>query len=130
MTYIPDDRQYTREHEWLMANGDGLVRLGITDFAQKQLGDIVYVDLPAEGTKIADGDSWGYVESVKSISELYMPVSGQVTTLNPELSSSPEMVNDDPYGEGWLIEIKLSDKSQLKSLLSSADYATYLRDVQ
>ena len=115
-----------------MADGQWrwLVRLGITDFAQKQLGDIVYVDLPAEGTKIADGDSWGYVESVKSISELYMPVSGQVTTLNPELSSSPEMVNDDPYGEGWLIEIKLSDKSQLKSLLSSADYATYLRDVQ
>jgi glycine cleavage system H protein len=119
---IPEELRYTDKHEWVTA-GSGRVRVGITDFAQDALGDIVYVDLPEAGTEVSAGDAFGEVESTKSASEIYAPVTGTVVARNEQLKDRPELVNSDPYGAGWLIEIELSGAGYPDDLLDAAGYA-------
>jgi glycine cleavage system H protein len=120
----PDDLRYTAEHEWVRSPGEaeGSVRIGITDFAQEQLGDIVYVQLPDVGEEITAGAPCGELESTKSVSDLYAPLTGQVVSRNDELDNSPEQVNADPYGAGWMIEVVPADPSDLDGLLNSREY--------
>lgn len=118
----PDDLKYTREHEWLRDNGDGTATIGITDFAQNELGDIVFVEIEEEGFEFDQDDTFGTVEAVKTVSELYAPVDGEIVEINEQLEDEPELVNSDPYGEGWMIKIKVSDASQLDDLMSAEDY--------
>jgi len=120
----PDDLRYTAEHEWLRSPGDaeGSVRVGITHFAQEQLGDIVYVQLPEVGEEVIAGAPCGELESTKSVSDLFAPVTGQVVARNDELDTAPEQVNADPYGAGWMIEIVPADPSELDGLLAADDY--------
>jgi len=120
----PDDLIYTKEHEWLRISSDGGI-VGITDHAQKELGDIVYVELPKVGTKYESGETFGTVESVKAVSELYIPVSGEVIEVNEELGAAPEKINSDPYGNGWLIRIRLLNKDEAADLLSAEEYDEY-----
>jgi glycine cleavage system H protein len=108
MTLVPDDLLFTAEHEWIAVTADGTVRFGITDYAQDSLGDIVYVDLPKVGQAITSGQPCGEVESTKSVSEIYAPVSGEVVAVNALLSDAPETVNSQPYGEGWMVEVRVS----------------------
>lgn len=119
---VPDDVRYTSEHEWVRATDGGTVRIGITQFAQDALGDIVYVSLPAVGSQLAAGTGCGEVESTKSVSEIYAPVSGEVVARNETLDASPEIVNTDPYGEGWMIEVRPDDAAAVDTLLSPAEY--------
>jgi glycine cleavage system H protein len=119
---IPADLKYTREHEWIKDNGDGTVTIGITDFAQSELGDIVFVELEPEGTEISKNDTFGTVEAVKTVSDLYAPVDGEIVEVNETLEDEPELVNDDPYGDGWMVKVKLEDESQLEDLLTSEEY--------
>lgn len=119
---FPDDLKYTQEHEWVRNNGDGTVTIGITDFAQGELGDIVFVELEPEGSDFGKDDIFGTVEAVKTVSELFAPVSGEIIEINDALEDDPELVNSDPYGEGWMVKMKLSDSSELDDLLSAADY--------
>jgi glycine cleavage system H protein len=121
----PADLKYDKEHEWLRADGD-VAAIGITDFAQDQLGEVVYVDLPAVGDEVVAGEAFGEIESVKSVSELYSPVSGEVVDVNMALDARPETVNEDVYGEGWMIKIKMSDASEVDAMMSSADYESFL----
>ncbi|NMM48663.1 glycine cleavage system protein GcvH [Marinigracilibium pacificum] len=118
---IPKDLKYTNDHEWVKIEGD-VATIGITDFAQKELGDIVYVEVETEGEDIEKGETFGTVEAVKTVSDLFMPISGNITEFNSELESSPEKVNEDPYGEGWMIKVKIEDESQLDDLLDAAAY--------
>ena len=120
----PDDLIYTKEHEWLRISGDGGI-VGITDHAQKELGDIVYVELPKVGTKYESGETFGTVESVKAVSELYIPVSGEVVEVNEELGSAPEKINSDPYGNGWMIRIRLLNNDETADLMSAEEYDEY-----
>ncbi|MBI4472441.1 MAG: glycine cleavage system protein GcvH [Acidobacteria bacterium] len=123
----PDDLLYTKEHEWLRLAGDtGIV--GITDHAQKELGDVVYVELPKVGGKFDSGETFGNVESVKAVSELFIPVSGEVVEVNEELGSAPETINADPYGKGWMIRIRLRDKNETGALMSAAEYDEYTKE--
>ena len=122
----PDDLRYTAEHEWAR-DDDGLVRVGITDFAQDQLGDVVYVDLPAPGTEVEAGQPFGEVESTKSVSDLYAPVSGVIEERNDELEDRPELVNEDPYGRGWMVAIRAEDVSALDDLLTAEDYRDHIQ---
>jgi len=123
MSNIPADLKYTAEHEWVAAaDADGTVRLGITDFAQDALGDVVYVQMPEAGSSITANDVVGEVESTKSVSDIYAPVSGEVVAVNDALESDPALINSDPYGEGWLLEVKLSDPGALETLLSAPEY--------
>ncbi len=122
----PEDLKYTTDHEWVRTVGETTVRFGITDYAQDALGDIVYVSLPDVGATLASGDACGEVESTKSVSDLYAPVTGTVTARNEALSATPEVVNADPYGEGWMVEVELTDASQLGALLDSAGYAAHV----
>jgi glycine cleavage system H protein len=122
----PEDLRYTPEHEWVRAGADGVARVGITAFAQDALGDVVYVSLPAAGDSVKAGDSCGEVESTKSVSDLYAPLSGEVTGVNPSLDSAPELVNTDPYGEGWMYEVKLTDADSAASLLDVVAYRALL----
>ena len=117
----PEDVRYTEQHEWARRDGN-LVRVGITDFAQDALGDVVYVDIPEVGTEVRAGEPFGEVESTKSVSDIYSPVSGSVVERNAALVEAPESVNDDPYGEGWMIVIELSDPSQWDSLMDATGY--------
>jgi glycine cleavage system H protein len=117
----PDDLRYLDTHEWVRVT-DGTARIGISDFAQDELGDVVFVDLPGEGEEIAAGDSFGVVESIKAVSDLYAPVSGTVTAVNDDLESAPELLNEDPYGEGWLLAVDLADESELDDLLDADAY--------
>ena len=118
----PNELKYTKEHEWIRDNGDGTVTIGITDFAQSELGDIVFVELEDVDSEFVQDDTFGTVEAVKTVSDLFAPIDGVVTELNEALEDNPELVNDDPYGDGWMIKMKLSDSSQLDSLLSSDSY--------
>lgn len=118
----PDDLYYTEDHEWLRLE-DGTATVGITDFAQSELGDIVFVEVEPEGTELGQEDVFGTVEAVKTVSELYMPVSGTITAVNDELEMAPEVVNDDPYGEGWMVKIELSDESEVDDLLDADAYS-------
>jgi glycine cleavage system H protein len=120
---IPDDLRYSSDHEWVRVTNDGTVRLGITDYAQNSLGDIVFVQMPEPGTDVEAGDPLGEVESTKSVSDVLAPVSGTVTARNDTLDSTPELINSDPYGDGWMIEIELSDPSAVDALLDAAGYA-------
>ena len=122
----PEDLRYTPEHEWVRTGDGGVVRVGITSFAQDALGDVVYVSLPTVGDTLAAGDACGEVESTKSVSDLYAPLSGEVTGVNEALDSSPELVNSDPYGEGWMYELRLDDTSQVDGLLDQAAYRQQL----
>lgn len=120
---IPDELRYSSEHEWVRrVDAESRVRVGITDFAQDALGDVVYVDLPQVGASVAAAESVGELESTKSVSEMYAPVSGVVVAVNESLAENPQLLNDDPYGDGWLIEIAASDLSELGALLDAAAY--------
>ena len=121
----PDSFRYTKEHEWVLVEGD-TATVGITDHAQQELGDIVYVDLPKVGAHVEQGKSLGSVESVKAVSDIYAPVSGEVTDANPALADKPETLNSDPHGAGWLVKIRLSAPAQAASLLTAADYEAYI----
>ncbi len=121
MSNIPESLKYTKDHEWIKVDGD-IATIGITDYAQGELGDIVYVEVETEGESLSKEDIFGTVEAVKTVSDLFMPVSGEVTEFNSALESAPETVNSDPYGEGWMIKIKMSDTSELDDLLSSDQY--------
>jgi len=120
---ILSDLQYTKDHEWVRIEGDEAT-IGITDFAQKELGDIVYVEIETEGEEIESGEVFGTVEAVKTVSDLFMPLRGEILEKNPEIDDKPEMVNDDPYGNGWMIRIKISDIATIGSLLSAEEYKT------
>jgi len=118
---IPVELKYTKEHEWIRVEGDEAY-VGITDYAQSQLGDIVFVEVETEGDSLEAGDSFGSIEAVKTVSDLYMPVSGEVLEFNAELESQPDLVNKDPYGKGWIIKIKIEDDVQLDGLLGADAY--------
>jgi glycine cleavage system H protein len=122
---LPDDVRFTEEHEWARKEGE-TVRVGISDYAQDQLGDIVFVELPEVGSSFGKGDEFGTVESVKTVSELYMPMGGEVVAVNEELADHPEYVNTDPYGKGWMIEIDPSDIGELENLLDKDAYLKHL----
>ena len=125
MSQVPSDLKYTAEHEWVrITEGSSTVRIGITDFAQEALGDVVYVSLPALGTSVTGGQAFGEVESTKSVSDIYAPLSGTISARNDALDGAPETINSDPYGEGWLVEIELADGADLGSLIDAAAYGT------
>ena len=119
---VPEDLRYLDTHEWVRVT-DGTARIGISDFAQDELGDVVFVDLPEEGEKLAAGDDFGVVESIKAVSDIYTPVSGTVSAVNDAVEGEPELLNNDPYGDGWLVEVELADESELDALLSPDEYA-------
>jgi glycine cleavage system H protein len=123
---LPEDVRYTDDHEWAKMNGD-VVRMGISDYAQDQLGDIVFVELPEVGSSFEKGEEFGTVESVKAVSELYMPIGGEVTAINEALADAPEQVNSDPYDSGWMIDIKASDPAEFDAMKSKADYLEMLK---
>ena len=118
---VPDDLRYSKDHEWSRLE-DGRVRIGITDYAQDALGDVVFVQIPDVGTRVAQGDSFSEVESTKSVSDIYAPISGAIIEVNMELADAPQRVNEDPYGEGWLVVIEPDDASQLDQLLDADAY--------
>ncbi|MCR4409020.1 MAG: glycine cleavage system protein GcvH [Candidatus Saccharicenans sp.] len=125
----PDNLYYTKDHEWVKLEGDEAV-VGITDFAQKQLGDIIYVDLPQPGKVLEARQAIGSVESVKSVSDVYSPVSGEVVAANSELAQTPDLINKDPHGQGWIVRLKIKDKSELNNLMKAADYEKYLEGLE
>ncbi|HEX2914996.1 MAG TPA: glycine cleavage system protein GcvH [Chloroflexia bacterium] len=118
---FPDDLKYSKEHEWVRMEGD-IATIGISEFAQDELGDIVYVEQPKVGSQLSQNSQFGVVESVKTVSDLYSPVSGEVTEVNEDVASTPESINKDPYGAGWIIKVKVSDTAELDNLLSADDY--------
>ena len=122
----PSDRKYTKEHEWVRIDAD-VGTAGITDYAQDQLGDIVFVDLPASGTKVKALAKFGEIESVKAVSELFSPISGEVLECNEALADNPQLVNDDPYGEGWMLRVRLSAPAEIDQLMSAEEYETFLQ---
>ncbi|HFB68080.1 MAG TPA: glycine cleavage system protein GcvH [Calditrichae bacterium] len=122
---IPADLKYSKDHEWARIEGDVAV-VGITDYAQNELGDIVYVELPEVGIQVEQGKTFGTIEAVKAVSDLFAPVSGEVVEVNEKLNDSPELVNQDPYGEGWMIKIKMSNPDEVNNLLSKEDYEALL----
>lgn len=119
---IPENLKYTKEHEWVRLEGD-IATIGITEFAQSELGDIVYVEIETKGKPLAAGDVFGTVEAVKTVSDLFLPVSGTIADVNPVLESQPETVNSDPYGEGWMVKMKVDNPEDVSSLMSSEDYS-------
>jgi glycine cleavage system H protein len=128
MTY-PDDRNYSKEHEWVKVTGE-LAVIGITDYAQDQLGDIVYVDLPQPGTALTQFEKMGEIESVKAVSDLYTPISGEVTRVNDAVVEKPELVNTDPHGKGWLLEVRSVDASEMEKLLTADEYDAFIAGEQ
>ena len=125
MSTYPENFHYTKEHEWISVDG-GTATIGITDHAQQELGDIVYIDLPKVGAALEQGKTFGSVESVKAVSDVYAPVSGEVVEINEALAAAPEKLNSDPHGEAWLVRIKLTAPDEIKQLLSAADYQKYI----
>jgi len=119
---FPENLRYTKDHEWILLEGN-IATVGITDYAQRELGDIVFVEVDTTGKPLESGAVFGTVEAVKTVSDLFLPISGTVTELNPALSGAPELVNSDPYGEGWMVKMTLSDLSQVNDLLDAAGYA-------
>lgn len=126
---VPEEFRYTKEHEWLKAE-DGLATIGITDYAQSELGDIVFVELPQVGDTVSQGEPFGTIEAVKTVADLFSPVSGEVSELNPKIEEDPAVMNKDPYGEGWMMKIKMSDASQADSLLSPTDYRALIEKTE
>ncbi|MFC9997321.1 glycine cleavage system protein GcvH [Nocardia sp. NPDC127526] len=127
MTTIPNELRYTKDHEWLRLEGDQAI-IGLTDYAQRQLGDCVFAELPKIGETYDAGEPFGSVESVKAVSEIYMPVAGTVTATNDTLQSDPEQINEDPYGDGWLAQITMADPSATGGLLSASEYQDYIAE--
>jgi glycine cleavage system H protein len=125
---VPDDISYSRDHEWAKTVAEGRVRIGITDYAQDALGDVVFVQLPQEGANLAAGDSLGEVESTKSVSEIYAPIAGVVVAINSSLAEAPEQLNEDPYGNGWICEIQPSSQEALAGLLDASEYRTLIEE--
>ncbi len=125
---FPEDLKYTKEHEWVRAEGEEVV-FGITDYAQDQLGDIVYVELPEVGSELTSMEAFGSIEAVKAVSDMYAPVSGEVTAVNEAIADDPGIVNRAPYGEGWMVRSKLSEPGQLDDLLSAAEYAKLVEEL-
>ena len=123
--YIPDELRYSKDHEWIRLSGS-IARVGITDYAQDALGDVVFVQLPESGKEVLAGQSCSEVESTKSVSDIYVPVSGLISNVNTQLSDSPNLINSDPYGDGWLIEIEVSDLSSVADLLDAAAYKMFI----
>lgn len=124
---VPDDLKYTEEHEWIKVSGN-VATIGVTDHAQEQLGDIVYVELPKEGEEISKGDTFGVLESVKAVSDCYVPVSGKVVEINSVLADNPETVNEDCYGEGWMIKIEMSNTEELAGLMDHSAYKKFVEE--
>jgi glycine cleavage system H protein len=124
----PTDRLYSRDHEWVKDNGDGTAIIGISDYAQEMLTDIVFVELPAIGKKVAKSEPMAVVESVKSVSDVYAPVSGEIIDNNKKLENTPELINQDAFGEGWIAKMRLSDAGELKALLNAADYEQFTKE--
>ncbi len=124
---IPEGLFYTRQHEWISVDGENGT-IGITDHAQKELGDVVFVDLPEPGVRVQAEQAFGSVESVKAVSEVYTPVTGRVLEVNGDLTDGPEVINKDPYGKGWMVKIKLADVAELDELMSAEDYTKYLQE--
>lgn len=118
---VPTELKYTKDHEWVKLEGD-IATVGITDFAQRELGDIVYVEVETEGETLDKEEIFGSVEAVKTVSDLFLPLSGEITEFNTELEDAPELVNSDPYGKGWMVKVKITDKSEMEALLSADDY--------
>jgi glycine cleavage system H protein len=127
MANTPEDLSYTKDHEWVRAAGER-VTVGITDHAQQQLGDVVYVELPRVGDKFESGEPFGSVESVKAVSEIYMPIGGEVVEVNSALNEAPEKVNSDSYGDGWMVIIKPTNPSEIDALLTAAEYEDYIKE--
>jgi glycine cleavage system H protein len=123
----PADRKYSKDHEWAKDNGDGTATIGISDYAQEMLTDIVFVELPAVGKKVAKGEPVAVVESVKSVSDVYSPVSGEIIAVNSKLEEDPALINQDAFGEGWIVKMKLADKNELVSLMDAAAYDQLLK---
>ena len=128
MSNVPDDLRYTHSHEWVMVEEDGSIRIGITDHAQSLLGDLVFVELPSPGDQVDQGDSCAVVESVKAASDIYAPISGEVIAVNEDLDNDPGIINNDPYGDGWLFTLNPGDESELDGLLDAEAYAESLDD--
>lgn len=128
MSNIPDNLLYTKTHEWILDNGDGTVTIGITDHAQGLLGDMVFVELPEEGGAVSAGDEFVVVESVKAASDVYAPVSGEIVAVNEQLSDSPDLVNQQAYGEGWIARIRMSDDGDLEGLLNAEQYGNHVAE--
>ncbi len=124
---IPDDLKYTKEHEWVKLEGK-TATIGVTDYAQEQLGDVVYVELPEEGEELAKDDTFGSIESVKAVSDCYSPVAGAVSDVNSVLTDSPEILNEDCYGEGWLVKVKIADPSDLDDLMDHEEYKAFVAE--
>ena len=125
----PEEYHYTKDHEWIKVENDEAV-VGITDFAQKQLGDVVYVELPQVGAVLESHQSLGVIESVKAVSDIYSPISGEVVAANEELDGSPEMVNEDPHGKGWIVRLKLRDETEIEKLMSATEYEKFLEGLE
>lgn len=125
----PEDLRYSSEHEWVRVEGNK-ARIGVTDYAQGELGDVVFVDLPSVGDTITAGQAFAVIESVKSVSDVYAPVSGTVVAVNDRLSDSPELINQSPYEDGWIVEVELSDPSEVNSLITAAEYRASVEDEQ
>ena len=126
MANIPDDLRYTEEHEYVRKTGGGLVEVGITDYAQGELGDVVYVELPSVGTKLGKHDVFGTIEAVKAVSELFSPIAGEVVEINSRLDGEPALVNSDPYGAGWMIRLRPDDASVVDSLMDASAYSAHI----
>lgn len=122
---VPENLKYTTEHEWIRVEGEEIV-VGVTDFAQGELGDVVFIEIETEGETLAAGDTFGTIEAVKTVSDLYMPVDGEVVEVNPALEDSPELVNSEPYEGGWMIRIKISDPAQLDDLMTAEQYSSLI----
>lgn len=126
MADAPEDLKYSKEHEWAIKLDNGNIRIGITDFAQKALGDIVYVDIPEAGTDLEGGQTFGSIESVKAVSDIYSPLDGEISVVNEKLVDDPGVINTDPYGDGWLVEVEPSDAAQYEEMMDEKSYAEYL----
>lgn len=126
MPQYPTDLKYTKDHEWAREEGDGVLKIGITSYAVDQLGDVTLVDLPSSGVEVSAHDRFGDIESVKTVSELFAPVSGEIVDVNGELEDQPELVNESPYGHGWMVAIKMSAPGELSELMDAAAYEAYL----
>ena len=119
---VPENLKYTEDHEWIKLNDDGTALIGITDFAQSELGDIVYIEVDADEGELKAGDVFGSIEAVKTVSDMFLPISGEILTFNEDVEGNPELVNKDPYGKGWIIKLKLSDNDELDNLLNAETY--------
>ena len=126
---IPKELRYSEEHEWAAVD-ENIATIGITDYAQEQLGDVVYIELPETGTEVTKGDKFGVVESVKAVSDIYSPVTGTVVAVNTGLPNAPETVNDEPYGDGWMIRVEMSDLEELNDLMTAAEYEKFIKEAE